>query len=218
MRAFWRTFMHQVRVRPRLISSVIFGLLLCWLLPQPLAPVTRALLAWDAGAALYLILALSMMGRANLQHMRARAEREDDGALAVLLLALFAGLASVAAIVAEMSGVKAEPAYARELHFILMAITLLCSWTFVHTCFALHYAHEYYAPHRDPALDFPHSPEPDYWDFMYFSFVIGTTSQTADVNIVSRTMRRLALLHGVVAFFFNTTLLALVINIAAGLL
>ncbi len=109
----------------------------------------------------------------------------------------------------------------RHLHLALSVVTILCSWFIVHTAFALHYAHEFYedAPGtKERSLTFPGDSEPDYLDFLYFAFVLGTTSQTSDVTICSGAMRRLALVHGVIAFFFNTTLLALVVNIAAGLI
>ena len=103
----------------------------------------------------------------------------------------------------------------------LAGVTILFSWCFVHTAFALHYAHEFYIDRGQaaaPGLQFPGGGPPDYLDFLYFSFVIGTTSQTADVAIASRSLRRLALLHGVIAFLFNITLVALAVNIAAGLI
>lgn len=213
----------QVRLHPRLAFSTAVALCIAGLLSNRFPPITRALIAWDAGTLLYLLLAFVMISRSTLHHLRLRASLEDDGARIVLLFAVAAGIASVAAIIAEFSGAKNMSPHERELHLGLVALTLICSWTFVHVSFALHYTHEYYVSKTQPALEFPHlsgqgDDIPDYWDFMYFSFVIGTTSQTADVNIVSRAMRRLALLHGVVAFFFNTSLLALAINIAAGLL
>ena len=214
------TVLRQIRARPRLASSTCIGVATALLLPRWLPPSTRGLLAWDIGVGLYLSLAWAMMTRASVEHIRWRARIEDDGAAAVLLLTLLAAGASLAAIVLELAGIKTLRASAQGLHLMLAGATILVSWTFVHTAFALHYAHEYYVRHQPPeraALEFPHQPEPGYWDFLYFSFVIGTTSQTADVNIASTGMRRLALLHGVVAFVFNTTLLALTINVAAGL-
>jgi len=217
-----RTFVRQVRVRPRLTTCAALAAVCAIFLPRSLSAATRSLVAWDIGAGLYLALVLRMMAGATLDLTRSRAKALDEGALAVLAITLAAAIASVAAIVIELSGLKAYPAETRGLHLALAAFTIACSWCFVHTIFAVHYAHEYYvdAPElgNKNALEFPDTPRPDYFDFLYFSFVIGTTSQTADVNIVSRTMRRLALLHGVVAFFFNTTLLALTVNIAAGLL
>ena len=104
---------------------------------------------------------------------------------------------------------------------MLAGVTIFLSWCFVHTTFALHYAHEFYMDRGREGvacLEFPGGGHPDYLDFLYFSFVIGTTSQTADVSIASRSLRRLALLHGIIAFLFNTTLVALSVNIAAGLI
>ena len=104
-------------------------------------------------------------------------------------------------------------------HIALAGGTVLLSWSFVHTIFAVHYAHEYYVgPENELAkgLEFPGKTPPDYWDFMYYSFVIGTACATADVNITSKIMRRITMLHCVFAFFFNTTILALMVNIGAG--
>jgi uncharacterized membrane protein len=216
------TFIRQARVRPRLMTCALLATGCTIFLPRSLSAATRSLIAWDIGAGLYLALVLRMMTSATLNHMRSRARALDEGAPVVLGITLVAAIASVAAIVIELSGLKLYPAETRGLHLALATLTIACSWSFVHTIFAVHYAHEYYIDPPEPgnrnALEFPDTPQPDYFDFLYFSFVIGTTSQTADVNIVSRTMRRLALLHGVIAFFFNATLLALTVNIAAGLL
>ncbi len=216
-----RRFLRQLRVRPRLVLAALVCLLLPPLLPAGLPGPTRALVAWDLGAGLYVALAWTMMLRGSVERMRSRARIEDDGAVAVLALTLVAAVASVAAIVLELVGCRNLPASSQTPHLVLAGATILISWCFVHTAFAIHYAHEYYVerggPHRQ-GLEFPGREPPDYADFLYFSFVIGTTSQTADVSIGSRPMRRLALLHGVVAFLFNTTLLALTVNIAASLI
>jgi uncharacterized membrane protein len=103
-------------------------------------------------------------------------------------------------------------------HVVLAALTVVMSWTFTHTMFAIHYAHEYYdGPENElvQGLEFPGTGAPDYWDFVYYSFVIGTACATADVNVTSKNMRRITTLHCVVAFFFNTTILALTVNIGA---
>lgn len=216
-----RVLLRQIRVRPRLVTATIVGLSMLLLLPAPVSGPTRALLAWDVGAGLYLVLAWIMMLHANVDQMRWRARRQDDGAAAVLGLTVFAAMASLAAIVLELIGVKTYSPQVQTLHLALSVVTILCSWFIVHTAFALHYAHEFYedsAGAEPRCLTFPGTPEPDYLDFLYFAFVLGTTSQTSDVAICSGAMRRLALAHGVIAFFFNTTLLALVVNIAAGLI
>ena len=190
-------------------------------LPATLSPTSRALLAWDVAAGLYLGLAWTMMLRANVARMRRRAKEQDDGAVVVLALTVSAAVASLAAIVIELIGAKIYSPQVQHLHLALSVVTILCSWFLVHTAFALHYAHEFYEDAPDTkqgCLTFPGTPEPNYVDFLYFAFVLGATSQTSDVTISSSAMRQLALIHGVIAFFFNTTLLALVVNIAAGLI
>jgi uncharacterized membrane protein len=213
--------LRSIRVRPRLAIATVVGLSVLLLLPRIVAGPTRALAAWDVGVGLYLALAWTMMSRGSVEKMRWRAQRQDDGALAVLALTVIASVASLAAIVLELIGIKNQPPTVQTLHVALAMGTILCSWCLVHTAFALHYAHEFYEDDKAPVhacLEFPGSEQPDYIDFLYFSFVIGTTSQTADVNISSSKMRRFALAHGIIAFFFNTTLLALTVNIAAGLI
>jgi len=218
---FARVLFRQIRVRPRLLTATLVGLTALLMIPPTVSGPTRALLAWVAGAGLYLALAWIMMLRSSVEQMRWRAKRQDDGAVVVLVLTVFAALASLAAIVLELIGVRHYPPRAQTWHLALSVITILCSWFIVHTAFALHYAHEFYegAPGSEMrSLAFPGDFEPDYVDFLYFALVLGTTSQTSDVAICSRPLRRLALAHGVIAFFFNTTLLALAVNIAAGLI
>ncbi len=219
MRSVTNTFRY-IRVRPRLSAATAIGIVLIVFLPKTIAGPTRALLAWDLGAGLYLGLAWTMMFRANVEKMRWRARIQDDGAEVILALTVVAAVASLAAILLELIGIKGLSPRMQTLHLGLAALTILLSWSFVHTAFALHYAHEFYddaGKDGRRCLDFPGNSEPDYVDFLYFAFVLGTTSQTSDVTINSSPMRRLALLHGVIAFFFNTTLLALMVNIAAGL-
>jgi uncharacterized membrane protein len=216
-----RAVVRHLRVRLRLVSAAALGLGVLPVLPRTLSAATRALVAWDAAAALYLVLAGAIVARANVERMRWRARREDDGAAVVLGLAVGAAVASLAAIVLELVGARNAPPRQQTQHLALAGLTIVLSWCFVHTAFALHYAHEFYVDRRrghPPCLQFPGGGRPDYVDFLYFSFVIGTTSQTADVSIASPSMRRLALLHGVIAFLFNTTLLALTVNIAASLI
>jgi uncharacterized membrane protein len=210
----------QVRARPRLVIAIVVGTMV-WVVRPAAAPHTTALLSWVAGAGLYLALAWTMMVRASTEHMRWRARIQDDGAAVVLVLTVLAALASLAAIVLELSGIKEVSAARQTAHVVLVGITFAMSWLVVHTSFALHYAHAYYVSlGREGAapLEFPAQESPVYLDFLYFAMVVGMTSQTADVAIASTRMRRLAMLQGAVAFIFNTTLLALTVNIAAGLI
>ncbi len=213
--------LHSMRVRPRLLTSVIAGALAFLLLPPGFAAPTRGLITWDVGAGLYLLLAWVMMGRASVEHMRWRARVQDDGAAVILFLTVAGAFASLAAMVLELAGLKAGTRVGQGLHVAFVAATFAASWLLVHTAFALHYAHAYYASAAkdgDAPLAFPRQDTPGYVDFLYFSMVIGMTSQTADVALASTRMRRLVMAHGVIAFVFNTALLALTINVAASLL
>ena len=208
--------------RPRLAACIAIGFVVTSLLPDSAAhqAVTRAIIGWNAAAMLYLVLALRMMFWSTHEKMRARAVQQDEGSTVVLMLVVLAALMCIGAIVAELAVVKdlkGEPRYA---HLTLAVLTIVTSWAFTQTMFALHYAHDYYASavHGEHGgLDFPGESLPDYGDFLYFACVIGTSGQTADVSFISRKMRRTGTVHCVLAFFFNTTLLALTINIASGL-
>jgi uncharacterized membrane protein len=225
----WRIarFLRGARARPRLIVSVAFGLAvyaatgLPALAGQELWATTRALIGWDAGVAVYLGLALHLMASSDTARIRRQAETQDDGKSMILILTVLATAASVAAIVSELSAVPDLPDGQKSVHVLLAAVTIPAAWFFVHTAFALHYAHDYYGSLDEPGapgLDIPDEPEPDYFDFLYFSFILGTSAQTADISIRSRAMRRISLVHCTLAFFFNTTVLALTINIAASLI
>ena len=191
-------------------------------LPQSLAShaVTRWLIAWNAGTALYVILAAIMMIRSTPHRMRHRAQQQDDGQLAILVFVVVAAVASLAAIAGELAVVKDMHGFIKIAHIALAGVTVLSSWGFIQVMFALHYAHDYYAAacHGRPAgLEFPKDESPEYGDFFYFAAVIGTSGQTADVSFVSKPMRRIGSLHCILAYLFNTTVLALLINIGASL-
>jgi uncharacterized membrane protein len=174
---------------------------------------TRLLAGWDIYVGLYLVLVAHLMSACDVHQIRARAAHEDEGQFTILVLTVTAALASLGAILAELgtSGGSARP----PSHIVLAAATILLSWAFIHVIFALHYAHEFYDD-AGGGMAFP-GPDsaPDYWDFVYFSFVIGMTSQVSDVALTSKRIRRTVAAHGVVSFVFNAALLALTVNIAA---
>ena len=218
---------RTVLARPRLFICLAIGLAALALMPGDWRLVTRELIAWNVGIVAYLASMVWMMHAATPEAMRGRAEVEDENAYVILGLSVVAAAASVYAIVAQLASVKDMPAGDRGAHIALAAFTIVTAWSFIHMMFALHYAHEFYLERKSDAkadpeqrggLRFPATPLPDYSDFLYFSFVIGCATATADIDICSNPMRRIALLHGVIAFFFNVTVLALTINIAAGLI
>ena len=202
--------------------ATAFGVLSSVILPDWLAhqEVTRLLIGWNAGAGLYLLLAGIMMARSTQEKIHYRARLQDEGQFAILTLVIVSTISCLASIVAELAVAKDLTGMLKFAHIALAGLTIVTAWVFTHVMFALHYAHNYYATGNNgrlPGIDFPGQAEPDYSEFIYLAFVIGTSGQTADVSFTSRPMRRLATVHCVLAFFFNTTLLALTINIAASL-
>lgn len=215
---------HRWRVRSHLILAVIFSLILSFLLPSWFSLSTRILCIWDAGMLCFLISTWVLMIQAIPKTMRRNAQSQDEGRLVILSLITAAACASILAIAFILRETKEKAISVVIPHVILAGVTIIGSWLLVHTIFAMHYAHEYYRDHQTQTnckaggLDFPEDIEPDYWDFLYFSFVIGMTSQVSDVQITSRSLRRLSLLHGILSFFFNTVIVAMSINIIAGLI
>lgn len=179
---------------------------------------TNLLFSWNIAILIYLILTMKMLWATNQAHILKRAQQQDASKWIILLLVVLSLIMCFIAIIIELAhlpdvtGVKAG-------HIALAIFTIIFAWLFMHTIFAIHYAHDFYLAvenHQDGGLDFPKTPKPTYPEFLYFSYVIGTSAQTADVSITSRSMRVLNILHILLAYGFNTTILAICINVAAG--
>nr|WP_246500800.1 DUF1345 domain-containing protein [Azospirillum rugosum] len=174
---------------------------------------TALLVGWDVGLVVYAALVLAFFSRATVASMKDRARLLDRGKWVDLTVAMLASLASLAAIVAEMVATKGTPT--APFSAALAGVTVLLSWAFVQVFFAQQYAHDYWLQGR--GLDFPGNDAPTYSEFLYFSFTVGMTAQVSDVTTRSAPMRRLVLLHGLLSFVFNTAVIALGVNLAAGL-
>jgi uncharacterized membrane protein len=182
---------------------------------------SRILVGWDCGVLIYLALIYSVVRRGDIARLKKRAAEEDESAIVLLLLTFVAAVLSLAALVIELGGSRDAEGLHAAAQMALGMATIVLSWCFVHTEFALHYAHEYYGEGRDRAiggLKFPGEQQPDYWDFLYFSLVIAMTSQVSDVAITSRSIRGVAAMHGVLSFFFNLGILALTINMLSNVI
>lgn len=204
---------RMIYTRPRTFFSIATGIVAFFLLPDSLRLVTRLLIAWDIFLAFYVALAYVTMFRSDQSHIRRNAILQDDGRFLILLVTALGAFASIGAIVFELGSSQRG---ASEL--TLAMVTIALSWAGVHTTFALHYAHDYYRGAKPGGLQFPSGDKNDhvdYWDFVYFSFVIGMTAQVSDVGITDRIIRRTATVHGIISFIFNTALVALMVNIAA---
>lgn len=210
------------RLHARLAIAVAGGIAVALLLTLvELRPATRLLLGWDVGVAVHLFLSHHMIRHADVDRIRRRAAEDDEGAFAILVLSVIATMASLVAIVFELGAAKQTQGLQALAHVLLAMATILLSWVFVHTIFSFHYAHKYYGERNDGefgGLTFPGDNKPDYRDFLYFSLVIGMTSQVSDVAITSKVIRRMAAIHGVLSFFFNLTVIALTVNLVSNLI
>lgn len=213
----WLRVLHA---RQRLFYSLIIGAVLFVILPSGWRLTTRLVLSWDVLTLTYLATTAQLIARSTPETCRRRAALYDEGDWLILAITLLGATFSFATIVMELAAGKAEGA-SLLLTFIITAVTVALSWAFTHMIFALHYANLYYradASGQHGGLIFPGQREPDYRDFVYYSFVIACAAQTADVSTVSSDMRRVTLIHCVTAFAFNSAILALMINITASLI
>ncbi len=189
--------------------------------PWPTDGLARGLIGWCAGIAVYLALAWWLAETFDAEHTRARSRSLDQPNVLILVIMLTAVGVSVTVIAMLLMQVKQMDGLQRVSHIALGMVSLAASWLVIHTIYAFHYAHRYYQLEQSDkvagaGLDFPGKLDPDYFDFLYFSFVVGMTSQVSDVQVTSREMRRITLVHSVLAFGFNMLVLALSINVVAG--
>jgi uncharacterized membrane protein len=211
--------------RRRLMSALAAGLVVgggLRVLEPSWSPATTMIVAWDVTCLVFLFSILPLMRRDGPDDIRAHSAQQDQGRLAILTLVLSAAAVSIWAIAQQLTLAKAEHGLLRTSHVGLAFVTVVLSWFMVQFVFALHYAHEYYDPDEgcvgdSGGLTFPGGEAPDYWDFLHFSIIIGVAAQTADIAFTSKGLRRIGTLHSLVAFAYNTVIVALTINLLAGL-
>ena len=212
---------HRLYAGGRLIVASLGGGVVFLILPEALRLAMRIASAWVVGVAIFLALTAAVMVGASPERVRARVRQLDPRRWVVLAIIVAAASISLLALGLTLQKAAGETAGALALRLVVTGLTVVASWTLTHTVFALHYAHHYYGDVHGPAaadrggLAFPGTELPDYWDFLYFALVIGMTCQVSDVQVTSRAMRRLTLMHGVLSFFFNTIVLALAVNLLA---
>ncbi len=197
----------------------IAGLAAFLLLSSTLSLAIRLAISWIVAGGLYLFLTYLMMYFSSKENILSLSRKEDDGAAIVLLIIVLASVASLFAIVMILAGVRSLSIAEAIPRIVLVIMTYSISWFFVHTAFSLRYAHVYYQEFektKEAPLIFASKLKPTYIEFLYFSMVIGMTCQTADVTIANSRMRYLVMIQGITAFIFNATLLAMAINLIAG--
>ncbi|HCH8072027.1 TPA: DUF1345 domain-containing protein [Acinetobacter baumannii] len=214
---------RSVQNRPHFFIALIFGVvvasLLAWLTSWKWSTILLA--SWNGSISLYLLHVWKLMRSADHSQMQQQAKKQDESKWVIMLIVLLAIIMSLVAILVQLSQLPSGH-YEKLGHVALALLTIISAWLFMHTVFALHYAHDFYMAlsrnEENGGLDFPGTEHPTYPDFLYFSYIIGTSAQTADVSITNKHMRLLNLFHAVLSFGFNTTILAICINVAAGFL
>lgn len=204
-----------------MLAGLAVGLVIALLvLPEHTHTMVRVLAGWDAAVWSYLALIWVHMAAADEGRVREFARRDDENAGVVLVVICVATIASIVAIVLELASAKGTAGTSTLWHYLLTGLTMFGAWFLIPTIFTMHYARLYYdADATETALLFPdHRLQPNYWDFLYFSFTIAVASQTSDVVLRSRSIRRAALAQSILSFYFNVAVLGLCVNIAAGLL
>ena len=213
--------LRYARAYPRLFLALALMGVVFALAPSAWSVESRALIAWNVGAAALIVSLAWMVARSDHDRMKRRAAEQDVNPAFIVSIVVVATLASLAAIGMQLGASKSLAGWDKAGHIGLAVATIVTGWIAAHLLFTLHYAHEYYGDGSDGArggLDFPGEPHPRYVDFLYFAFVIAVATQTADIAIRSRAMRGLALAQGVFAFFYNLAILGLTVNIAASLI
>jgi uncharacterized membrane protein len=215
-----RDFLY-FEAKTRSVIAIAVAAAAYFLVREFAAPATCLVAAWDGFAITLLVLIWTALLTSGVDQIRQRARTQDLSRLLIFVLTIAAACSSIFAVVVLLSAAKKGTHLG--LHAALSGIAVLSAWILVHTMFTLRYAHSYYGEgglnaKLNGGLDFPSDHNPGYLDFAYFSFVIGMTCQVSDVQITSKSLRALALVHGILSFCFNTVILALTINTISGLL
>ncbi|BAZ70965.1 hypothetical protein NIES4106_57620 (plasmid) [Fischerella sp. NIES-4106] len=217
--------LHRLAPEVRLMLSAAFAGAISWLLPASLGGEVRVLVAWIVGVFCFLTLMGVVILRSTSTETLRQARRREPNALGVLVLVIFTTCSSIFIIGLMLTDSKTTPQPLLAIQIWLSLAAVLCSWLLTHLMFGLQYARMYYNEVEDANIEayagglaFPSDEPPDYLDFMYFAFTISMTSQTSDVSITTRGVRRLVLLHELVSFFFYSVIIASIVNTVASLI
>jgi uncharacterized membrane protein len=207
----------------QIVALVIAVVTFLFFIRHGRSPITHFIAIWDIYAIVVVLMAWVTICTANPRTIQQRARLQDSSRTLIFAFIIAAACMSLLAVILLLREHRALQKTG-GLHLFMAALAVIESWLLIHTVFTLRYAHVFYRSLQEAdmegssgGLSFPGGHNPDYQDFAYFSFVIGMTCQVSDVNVTSRSMRRLALMHGLLSFAFNTVILALSINIISGL-
>jgi uncharacterized membrane protein len=215
---------HQ-DARRRLLLGVASGVVVFFVTRGGLRLWSAAIAGWNAFAAVILALDWLIIWTTPQRKIRERAKQEDLSRLLIFIFVVVAACAALFAVGFLIREHKDQSGGHLAVHLLLTLSTVISTWALLNTVYSLRYAHAYYGDSDElgvhlhaGGLLFPGDRPPNYFDFAYFSFVVGMTCQVSDVQITSRRMRRITLIHSILSFGFNTLILALLINTVSGLL
>ncbi|WP_116809414.1 DUF1345 domain-containing protein [Steroidobacter cummioxidans] len=203
----------------RLLIATVTAIVLFFALPAQWATITRVLVSWNVGVLMFLILVFRLMTSMSAAQLSERYQDEDESAPVILIISIVAAMLSMVSIVAFLAMIEQVSDAEKSLRFVLSAFTVINAWMLIPTMFTMHYADMFYstAPDARP-LHFPDTQAPAFWDFAYFSFTIAAACQTADVSTTSAAVRKVLIVHSVLSFLFNVSILGFAINVTAGLI
>jgi len=210
------------KTHPRLTIATLLGIaagIASAFVAPDISVISKCLIGWNVAGWLYMAMIMRRTFKSTAEDVRRVAEIEDENAGVVLFVVCVAAIASLAAIILELAGIQDMKNADKALHYAFTGFTILGSWLLIGVVFSLHYARVFYTwSGEKPALRFADGEEnPDYWDFLYFSFTLSVAVQTSDVGVATRGLRKVVLAQSLIGFVFNTSILGFSINIAAGL-
>jgi uncharacterized membrane protein len=220
-----KRFFYRLDAHYRLMMSLIVSAIVFLFFRGKVTTPALILVAWIACALTVILLDWIIIFTSHPLEVRKIAKLQDSSRTFLFVFITAASVASLGAIVYLLKSTKGLPDAAKSEHILLAIGAVIISWFLLHTIFTLKYAHLYYDVNTDTdgetkavgGLQFPGKQQPDYLDFVYFSFIVGMTFQVSDVNISSRKIRRVCLQHALLSFAFNTAILALSINVVSGM-
>jgi uncharacterized membrane protein len=211
-----RYFFSPKRATGRLFISAFAGALATLLTSGAPSWPLRFMVGWDALAATLLCLSWHLLWFSDARETELRAADEDPGRFLVFVIAVLSSLVSLFASAAVLRLLRGQSCEGFWVVLALLSVAL--SWLVTHTAYALRYAHLYYRGEVNGGLLFPGDSAPCDMDFVYYSFTLGMCFQVSDVQITSSEIRRASLGHALISFLFNTTILALALNVVFQLL
>ena len=208
---------------PKLIICVFLGLLVYVLTPWTHGnALTHVMMGWDVFSLAMILIDWTTFSTTNTHQIREQARVQDSSRSVVFGIILIATTASFLAVLLILIS-RHQAGLTESFQLFIAIAAMMLSWFLIHTIFTIRYAHIFYGDDINTpethagGLEFPGNQKPNYLDFAYFSFILGMTFQVSDVQITSKKLRIMAMWHGLLSFGFNTIMIALTINLIAGL-